>query len=278
MYLPQPAQAAIDEGLDITITPRLRNWKDLETLSNIGDANTLEFSPTTKYGNHSYVDAVLFPIADAVREVATAKTKVEVTLALKAGASLFFYPSDWQVAKTQMQQRFLLLGSKLSPDNIKFGMGLSSKNICGCMGSEADNSGYLNSTKEWKKKLFDNRNTITSLLSSFNYLGVNGMILATPKYVKYDAMHLVQSDYLDGAGCTYDVTEAFVWNDYSWDVQDIYRKDNCTENQMSDRDPCMNWADESIITLIAQLNEKNRECADVPERRATASPALELGD
>lgn len=187
MYLPQPAQAAIDEGLDITITPRLRNWKDLETLSNIGalgvqmvtfviitsleifcaslhepvaifcgiaggplktaprllhasisvrpdyagDANTLEFSPTTKYGNHSYVDAVLFPIADAVREVATAKTKVEVTLALKAGASLFFYPSDWQVAKTQMQQRFLLLGSKLSPDNIKFGMGLSSKNICG---------------------------------------------------------------------------------------------------------------------------------------------------
>lgn len=65
---------------------------------------------------------------------------------------------------------------------------------CRCMGSEADNSGYLNSTKEWKKKLFDNRNTITSLLSSFNYLGVNGMILATPKYVKYDAMHLVQSD------------------------------------------------------------------------------------
>eukprot|EP00887_Chlorella_sp_A99_P004275 scaffold15.g4275.t1 len=95
---------AVDRGFDIAVNVHADDGMQMN-----GWRNTLAFDPLEPFGNFSYVDAFLSPIADALAAALRRRPTTRVWLALQGemGATVFFYPWSWVEVADQVGRKAL---------------------------------------------------------------------------------------------------------------------------------------------------------------------------
>ena len=116
---------AVNLGFDIAVNARVDDGRQLG-----GWRNTINFNPLKKYGNHSYLDAILYPIADAMLAATTpTSTRLSFTLQGEMGATIAFHPHRWIKAMENIRQY-------MSSRQVAVGIGLNNNKLCGCIDME----------------------------------------------------------------------------------------------------------------------------------------------
>eukprot|EP01025_Chloroclados_australasicus_P033446 TRINITY_DN3411_c0_g1_i2.p2 TRINITY_DN3411_c0_g1~~TRINITY_DN3411_c0_g1_i2.p2 ORF type:complete len:362 (-),score=59.47 TRINITY_DN3411_c0_g1_i2:442-1527(-) len=118
---------AIDHGLSISLSPHLDDG-----LEQGGWRNTLRFDPLVPYGNYSYADIMLYPLADALSSVLTPSTKVWFGLQGEMGATVMYNPRRYTLLFDILKTR-ILENSAAAPDNVKMGLGVNFNKLCACV-------------------------------------------------------------------------------------------------------------------------------------------------
>lgn len=119
---------AASKGLNLAVNARVDDGKALG-----GWRNTLKFDPTQKYGNYSYEEIILNPLADMLSEAATAGSQVEFTLQGEMGATVFSYPNQWIDVVNRIRSRIVssrATDSRAGP--VLVGLGANNLKACGC--------------------------------------------------------------------------------------------------------------------------------------------------
>ena len=121
-------QYAADKGLGIAVNARVDDGLSLG-----GWRNTLVFDPLEHYGNYSYLKAILYPLADAVRLAMDNGTHVDFEMQGEMGATAFFYPRQWITTGNLVRQRILEGRPTSWKDLVKMGLGMNNNKLCGCI-------------------------------------------------------------------------------------------------------------------------------------------------
>uniref|UniRef100_A0A383W7Z6 Glycoside hydrolase family 5 domain-containing protein n=1 Tax=Tetradesmus obliquus TaxID=3088 RepID=A0A383W7Z6_TETOB len=109
---------AVELGLDIAITPHLDDGLEMG-----GWRNALVFDPLVKYGNFSYYDVMLRPIAQALNAVITPDTQVLLAMQGEMSATVVRYPRSWTSLVSRLKNDIVTLrddADQLMP-NLKVG-------------------------------------------------------------------------------------------------------------------------------------------------------------
>ncbi|KAL6772121.1 hypothetical protein ACKKBG_A29000 [Auxenochlorella protothecoides x Auxenochlorella symbiontica] len=123
---------AVDLGFDIAINSRVDDGRALG-----GWRNTLDFDPLEISENWSYLEAVLYPLADAVRLAAKPSTRVDFVLQGEMGATIFMHPIEWMEVKDAVLERVTAPRPgqpDIEPAQVFFGMAVNNNKLCGCIG------------------------------------------------------------------------------------------------------------------------------------------------
>lgn len=115
---------ATNLGFDIAVNTRVDDGRQLG-----GWRNTINFNPLKKYGNYSYLEAILYPIADALLAATTPLTRLSFTLQGEMGATVAFHPHRWIKVTENIRQY-------MSSRQVAVGIGLNNNKLCGCIDME----------------------------------------------------------------------------------------------------------------------------------------------
>lgn len=103
--------------------------------------NSLIYDPTTKYGSLSYMEGVVKPVAQAVKDANWRKRDTYFALQAEMGATLFYYPKQYRSMYYAVKK---ILGANGTPSKkIKVGININWQKICGCPGNLMDSANYL---------------------------------------------------------------------------------------------------------------------------------------
>ena len=122
-------QRAIDSNLSIALSPHVDDGRGEGRWRNL-----LAFDPLEKRNGYSYADVVLYPLAEALRSVARADTKIYFGMQGEMSATVFRHPQSWRRLIPDMKQRLALGNAR--PRNIQIGLNTNFNKICGCVGTE----------------------------------------------------------------------------------------------------------------------------------------------
>ncbi|CAL8461829.1 g1360 [Coccomyxa elongata] len=170
---------AIDLGLStIAVAPHLDDG-----LGYGGWRNGLLFDPMKKYGNYSYTDIMLNPLADALAQSATSSTKIYFAMQGEMSATVFYFPGSY-VKLLPVLRRRLSAGS-VSSSNIKLGVSTNFDKLCGCVLQDmVDPSQYLQQFPAAfapLKSSFD-LTSLSTLYSSVDFIGISAYPSLTPNF------------------------------------------------------------------------------------------------
>nr|QOL01152.1 putative extracellular protein CSOL_075 [Pseudococcomyxa simplex] len=172
-------QKAIDLGLStIAVAPHLDDG-----LGYGGWRNGLLFDPAKKYGNYSYADIMLNPLADALAQVATSSTRIYLAMQGEMSATVFYFPASY-VRLLPVLRRRLSAGSA-SSGNIKLGVSTNFDKLCGCVLQDmVDPSQYLQQFPAAfapLKSRFD-LTSLSTLYSSVDFIGISAYPSLKPNF------------------------------------------------------------------------------------------------
>ena len=178
----QCVQRAVDLGLDITVNVRVDDGRNLG-----GWRNTLDFSPVQTFGSYSYEEAIINPIVDVLIQTAKNTTEIDFTLQGEMGATVFFYPQEWQTVINRTYDRLSAArGPGAAPT--KIGLGLNNLKLCGC-----EYIGIVNAYQYLAKlnSTFDpsiyNLTAIKDVLGAADYIGISAYIpMPSPNFAICD--------------------------------------------------------------------------------------------
>ena len=122
-------QRAIDSNVSIALSPHVDDGRGEGRWRNL-----LAFDPLEKRNGYSYADVVLYPLAEALRAVVKAETKIYFGMQGEMSATVFKYPQSWRRLIPDLRQRLALSNAK--PWNTHIGVNTNFNKICGCVGAD----------------------------------------------------------------------------------------------------------------------------------------------
>ena len=158
---------ATNLGFDIAVNTRVDDGRQLG-----GWRNTINFNPLKKYGNYSYLEAILYPIADAMLAATTPTTRLSFTLQGEMGATIAFHPHRWIKAMESIRQY-------MSSRQLSVGIGLNNNKLCGCIDMEqwTDAEFDTHYTAKFEKlKPYMHVKSYKKMLQSADYISVSAYI------------------------------------------------------------------------------------------------------
>ncbi|KAI3426387.1 hypothetical protein D9Q98_008758 [Chlorella vulgaris] len=120
-------ERAVALGLDVAVNVHADDGRQLN-----GWRNTLDFDPLEPYGNFSFYDAMLAPIADALSRVLPDNSTAWMSLQGEMGATVFFHPSEWSQVADMVRQRIAQARPELA-GRVRLGLGINNSKLCGCV-------------------------------------------------------------------------------------------------------------------------------------------------
>lgn len=187
---------AVSYNLSIAITPHIADGTD-----NNMWRNTLLFDPLMPSQQHSYMDVMLQPLADAVKGGLGNETKLWFSIQGGMGASLFQHPKSYHTILQALQvlkKSMLTSMPGASQSNIKFGISSNFNKLCGCtLLSVSEPEEYLTqfpAAFAAIKHTFD-MPSIQAVFQSVNFVGVSTLIGQKPGFSAADLQHAV--DFFD---------------------------------------------------------------------------------
>ena len=165
------SQTAVDLGFDIEVNARVDDARELG-----GWRNTLDFSPLEVHGKHSYVTAVLNPIADVMIQAAGPDTELALTLQGEMGATVYFYPEEWVKVIADLRER--IDGQRPGSPSVKIGLGANNLKACGCeFVGIVDAYEYLDALEQnFDESKYPNLGAIKDAYRAADYIGISAYI------------------------------------------------------------------------------------------------------
>lgn len=183
-------QHAVKLGFDISVNARIDDGRQLG-----GWRNTIRFDPLIKYGNYSYLEAILYPLADAMKRAAGPDTRLSFTMQGEMGATISTYPTSWIKVLKLLKQRLKDVPGEGQEDRITIGLGINSNKLCGCIEdmeswTEEDVEKKLYLAFERIKPMLDVPG-YRKLLASVDFISISAYIdVWLPDPFDYDACYL----------------------------------------------------------------------------------------
>ncbi|KAK9785590.1 hypothetical protein WJX73_003263 [Symbiochloris irregularis] len=212
-------QAAVNQGLSIAITPHLDDGLGLG-----GWRNGLRFDPLEKYGDYSYVDFMLYPLADALNAVLQEDTEVDFGMQGEMSATVFYYPNSYIDIIPILRQRVLAGKPSSWSSNIRIGTSTNFNKLCGCvLVNLVDPSEYLSlypAAFAPLKSEFD-LNAIQQLYSDIDFIGISSYASNTPDFTidklesaTYQFATEIASFGVDIPDLIFNQGKKLYWNEY----------------------------------------------------------------
>lgn len=171
---------AIDAGLSIAVTPHLDDGTGQGRWRNI-----LNFDPLDKRSGYSYVDAVIYPIADALNAVAADQTDIYFGMQGEMSATVFRHPSSWRSLIATIKDRVGKDRSTLFKGHIQVGVSTNFNKLCGCVGLDiVDPQEFVSQYPVlWQKVQgeFD-LNEVAALFDAVDYVGMSSYPSLFPNF------------------------------------------------------------------------------------------------
>jgi len=169
LLLTQCLSRAVDRGIEsIELNLRVDDGRTLH-----GWRNTLDFSPTTLYGNYSYETAFIQPLVD-VMSVFPYDVELALTVAGEMGATTTLYSSEW-IGVVERARSQLVEARPQGAIPVKIGIQLNGSKICGCFQVEYTGS-YEDYIRSFEEEFIPadvgiDLEAFKELLASVDYLG-----------------------------------------------------------------------------------------------------------
>lgn len=186
---------AVSYNLSIAITPRLEDGTN--TNSKMW-RNTLIFDPMMPYQQHSYMDVMLQPLANALKGVMSSQTKLWFALQGGMGASLFRHPQSYLKAMQMLKDDLSMAVPEAAQPHIKFGISSNYNKLCGCtLLDVAEPEDYLSQFEAGFPAIKNtfNISSIQAVFKSVDFIGVSSAVGLKPGFVPADLEHAV--DFFD---------------------------------------------------------------------------------
>ncbi|WIA29300.1 hypothetical protein OEZ86_011805 [Tetradesmus obliquus] len=173
---------AVELGLDIAITPHLDDGLEMG-----GWRNALVFDPLVKYGNFSYYDVMLRPIAQALNAVITPDTQVMLAMQGEMSATVVRYPRSWTSLVSRLKNDIVTLrddADQLMP-NLKVGVSTNFNKLCACVLMDlVDPTQYLTLLPEAMKAVNSqfNKTAIVELYNTVDLIGISSYAALKPAF------------------------------------------------------------------------------------------------
>eukprot|EP01024_Parvocaulis_polyphysoides_P038886 TRINITY_DN3511_c0_g2_i1.p1 TRINITY_DN3511_c0_g2~~TRINITY_DN3511_c0_g2_i1.p1 ORF type:complete len:548 (-),score=70.28 TRINITY_DN3511_c0_g2_i1:1419-2846(-) len=170
---------AINNGLSISLSPHLDDGLELG-----GWRNTIPFDPLQPYGNYTYADILLYPLADAIAATAKLGTKVWFGLQGEMGATIMYNPQSYIQLYHELQNR-ILSNSSIDPHNLKIGLGFNFNKLCGCVLMDVvDTEEYLEKFPEAIAPILDQFDLtgLQNAFERFDFVGISGYSTLAPGF------------------------------------------------------------------------------------------------
>eukprot|EP00884_Botryococcus_braunii_P003248 jgi/Botrbrau1/12924/Bobra.92_1s0004.1 len=173
-------QRAISYGMDIVLAPHLDDGYGLG-----GWRNGLIFDPLAKYGDYSYLDFMLNPLADALNAVMTPHTRVWIAMQGEMSATVFYFPNSYRALLSTLRQRILANKPPSWSSNVYLGVSTNFDKLCGCVLQDlVDPNHYLElfpSAFQAVSNQFDIP-SITALYNEVDFIGISNYASLTPNF------------------------------------------------------------------------------------------------
>ena len=180
-------QRAIDSNLSIALSPHVDDGRGEGRWRNL-----LAFDPLEKRNGYSYADVVLYPLAEAIRAVAKAETKIYFGMQGEMSSTVFRYPQSWRRLIPDLRQRLSLSIAK--PWNIHIGVNTNFNKICGCVGADiidpAEFVAKYPALWDQKKNEFD-LTGIKDLYYELDYFGISSYPSLKPGFNTSDVQNAI---------------------------------------------------------------------------------------
>lgn len=135
--------------------------------------NSLIYDPYKKYGQMSYWEGVVRPVARAVKEANYKKRDVYFAMQAEMGATLFYFPRGYINMRQGIKD---IISSNGTPRNkVKVGVNVNWEKICGCPGSLILAVNYYSDVQRdwWKVKQEINIPEVQNMFRAVDWIGVS---------------------------------------------------------------------------------------------------------
>eukprot|EP00884_Botryococcus_braunii_P004939 jgi/Botrbrau1/14446/Bobra.0014s0091.1 len=171
---------AVSHGLSIAVTPHVDDGLGLG-----GWRNGLVFDPLKKYGNYSYAEFMLYPLADALNSVILPTTDVTFALQGEMSATVFYHPESYEKLMPIIKKRILRGKPESMYSNVETGLSTNFDKLCGCVLQDLiDPSEYLKqfpAAFESQRGNFDTR-AIARAYDAADFIGISNYASMQPGF------------------------------------------------------------------------------------------------